>query len=163
MKNSSKVAVCAIIAAIYIVLTVGFAPLSYAMVQFRLAEILNLMAFINPIYGIGVVIGCFISNLFSPLGPIDWIVGTSATAFAVFFISKTKNLLVATLWPTIFSGLMVGAMLTHLFNDPLGITIASVAIGQFVVVTCVGYPVFRYILKNKRLMALLHCKNDGMP
>jgi len=154
--NTSKLAVCAIIAAMYIVLTVGFAPISYGMVQFRIAEALNLMAFINPVYGVGVVVGCFISNLFSELGPIDWVVGTSATAMAVFCISKTKNLLLASFWSTIFSGVMVGLMLTYVFNTPLILNIISVGIGQFVVMTCFGYPVFKYILKNKRLMAILN-------
>jgi len=156
IKSNSKIAVCAIIAAMYIVLTVGFAPISYGIIQFRIAEILNLMAFINPIYGIGVIAGCFISNLFSELGPIDWVVGTSATAMAVFFIARSKSLLVASLWPTIFSGVMVGLMLTYLFQIPLALSIASVSAGQFGVMTCVGFPVFRYMLKNKRLMAVLH-------
>ena len=155
MKINSKIAINAIIAAMYITLTVGFAPVSYGVIQFRLAEILNLMAFINPVYGIGVVIGCFISNLFSELGPIDWVVGTSATALAVCFISRTRNLLVASLWPTIFSGIMVGMELAYLFGMPLLLTIVSVAIGQFTVMTCLGYPIFRYILNNKRLKAFL--------
>jgi len=156
MKYNSKIAVCAIIAAMYIVLTVGFAPVSYGMVQFRIAELLNLMAFINPIYGIGVVLGCFISNLFSELGPVDWVAGTSATALAVYCISKTRSLFVSSLWPTVFSGLIVGLELTYIFNTPLAINIASVTIGQFTVMTCIGYPIFRYLLKNKRLMIILH-------
>jgi uncharacterized membrane protein len=154
--KTSKLAVCAIIAAMYIVLTVGFAPISYGMVQFRIAEALNLMAFINPVYGIGVVVGCLISNLFSELGPIDWVIGTTATALAVFCISKTKSLFIASLWPTAFSGIMVGWMLTFLYGIPLWMSIVSVAAGQFGVMTCFGYPVFKYVLKNKRLMAILN-------
>ena len=160
MRDNSKIAVCAIIAAMYIVMTVGFAPVSYGMVQFRIAEILNLMAFINPTYGIGVVVGCFISNIFSDLGPIDWGVGTTATALAVYCISKTRSLFVASLWPTVFSGTMVGLMLTYVYNTPLVLNIVSVAIGQFVVMTCLGYPIFRYLLKNKRLMSVLHSEKS---
>jgi uncharacterized membrane protein len=154
--NNSKLAVCAMIAAAYVALTVGFAPVSYGLVQFRIAEALNLMAFINPLYGVGVIIGCLVSNMLSWYGIIDLVVGTSATALAVFCISKTKSLLIASLWPTVFSGLMVGGMLTYLGVAPLWLSIVSVSVGQFAVMTCLGYPMFKYILKNKRLMAMLN-------
>ncbi len=154
--STSTLTVCAIIAALYVVLTLGFSGLGYNMVQFRIAEVLNLMAFINPVYGVGVVLGCLISNMFSPLGIIDVVFGTFATALAVFFIAKSPNLFIATLWPTIFSSLIVGYELTYLYQTPFLVNFASVAIGQFVVCTIVGFPLFKTILKNKFFLRLFN-------
>ena len=41
--------VSAVVAAIYVILTLGIAPISYGPIQFRVSEILNLLAFFNLI------------------------------------------------------------------------------------------------------------------
>jgi uncharacterized membrane protein len=157
MKNyfhPRRLAIAGMTAALYIALTLGFAPLAYKSIQFRFAEILNLMAFIDPIYGAGVVLGCFVSNIFSPLGPIDMVVGTLGTLIAVFAITRTKHLFIASLWP-MFANVLVAIELTVLFHSPLWFNIATVWIGEFVVVTCLGYPLFRLLIRNEKLMAFL--------
>lgn len=80
----------AIIAAIYVVLTISIGDFSYGPVQFRYSEILNLLAFLNPINAIGVTLGVFISNFWSTLGSIDLIFGTLHTAISLFLITRTK-------------------------------------------------------------------------
>ncbi|MCL2593363.1 MAG: QueT transporter family protein [Defluviitaleaceae bacterium] len=159
-RNITKIGATA---AIYFVLTLANSALSFGDVQFRISEILNLLAFINPIYGIGVVIGCFLANLTSPLGLLDPIFGTFATLLAVICISKTRKLqmamprklFIATLWPTIFSGPIVGFMLFWVLELPFFISTMWVSLGQFVVVTLAGYPIFRILHKNKALIEIL--------
>ena len=75
----------ALVAAIYVVLTVTppFNVLSYGAYQFRIAEMMNFMAFYNRKYIIGLTIGCMIANLFSPLW-IDVFVGGGSTL--IFYI-----------------------------------------------------------------------------
>ena len=86
----------AIVAAIYVVLTVTppFNVLSYGAYQFRIAEMMNFMAFYNRKYIIGLTIGCMIANLFSPLW-IDVFVGGGSTLvfvlLGVILFSKYKN------------------------------------------------------------------------
>lgn len=78
-KNGSKtrmLAYTALVAAVYAVLTVGVAPLSYGMIQIRFSEILVLLAFVDKRYAPGLILGCFIANCFSPLGMVDAIFGT---------------------------------------------------------------------------------------
>ena len=159
-KNLTKrIAITAVIAALYTVLTLGLSFMSYGSIQFRISEILNLMAFIDPIYGIGVIVGCFISNIFSPLGLPDMIFGTLATALAIFAITRTKNLFVASLWP-VFANTIVAIELTYIFPSPLWYNIITVWIGEFVVVVCAGYPLFKLLMRDSRIMkALMPNKN----
>ena len=58
----------AIIAGIYASLTISMAPVSYGAIQMRIPEILTLLAFVNPQFAPGLILGCFIANLFSPFG-----------------------------------------------------------------------------------------------
>ena len=128
--------------------------MSYGSIQFRVSEILNLMAFIDPVYGVGVIIGCFISNIFSPFGLPDMIFGTMATAIAVFAISRTKNLFIAAFWP-MFANIIVSIELTYINNTPLWYNIITVWIGEFVVVVCAGYPLFKLLMRDARIMDAL--------
>ena len=74
------VADIAIVAAIYVVLTVTppLNAISYGAYQFRISEMMNFMAFYNPKYIIGVTIGCMIANFFS-FGLLDVFVGGGST------------------------------------------------------------------------------------
>jgi len=146
----------AIIAALYATVTVLLAPISYGPVQFRISEIMVLLAFFDPFYIGGLTLGCFIANILGPNGVTDIIFGTLATFISVYAISltgkfvkdKKGSLIIASLWPTIFNGLIIGGMLTYLYKIQLLLSIGEVAIGEFVVVTIVGVPVISFI-QNK--------------
>jgi len=140
-----------IVAALYAALTVGFAPISYGPMQFRLSELLVVLAFIDKKYIPGLVLGCAIANMFSPFGIVDVIVGTIATFISVYAMSKTKNLFLATLWPTI-NCVFIGAELYYVAGLPFWLTTLYVAVGEFAVVTVIGYPLFKLLMKNERLM-----------
>ena len=128
MKNdlTKRLTRTAIIAAIYAVVTVAIAPLSYMGVQFRISEILVLLAVFDPLYIGGLTLGCLIANLLGPNGPLDVILGTLATFISVYAIYLTgkivKNyrakLLIASIWPTLFNGLIIGWMLNMLYGFP---------------------------------------------
>ncbi|KEH94045.1 QueT transporter family protein [Clostridium massiliodielmoense] len=160
MKNITvnKIAKIGIVAAIYAVLTAVIAPISYGAIQFRISEVMTLLAFIDPLYIPGLVLGCAISNLFSPLGVVDVVVGTTATFISVYMISKSRNLLVASLWPTI-NCVFVGAELYYLQHLPFWLISLQVAIGEFVVVTLIGYPMFRILIKKDHIIKLLKVSN----
>lgn len=82
----------AILAALYVVLTLLFSPLSFGPLQFRVSELLMFFILIDKRYIVGLTLGVFIANLFSPLGMVDLFFGTLATAIALLiYISVTKN------------------------------------------------------------------------
>lgn len=153
-------AASSMVAAIYVVLTVGLAPISYGAFQFRISEVLNLLVFFNPLYAPGLIIGCLISNLFSPLGIIDVVFGTLATVFSVVCISRTKNLFIASLWPTV-SCILIGAEIAYLEGltfIPFVTVTLSVMFGEFVVVTGLGVPLFKLLSANEGLCGILRFK-----
>lgn len=155
-KTVNRLVKTAIIAALYAVITIVLAPISYGPVQFRVSEIMVLLAFFDPFYIVGLTIGCFIANILGPNGLMDIILGTLATFISVYAISvtgkfvknKKASLLVASLWPTVFNGLIIGWMLNYLYQLPLVLSIGEVAIGEFVVVTIVGVPLIK-LIQNK--------------
>ena len=152
--NSKKMAMIGATAAIYAVLTVAMAPISYGAVQLRLSEVMTILAFVDPVFIPGLVLGNFIANLFSPFGLPDVVFGTLATFIAVFMMSKMKSMLIASFWPTIANGLIIGLELAIFTGAPFVSTALYVALGEFLVVTVLGYPVFKVVMKNKTIQNL---------
>ena len=117
MKNNltKRLTRTAIIAAIYAVVTLVIAPFAYGNIQFRVSEVLVLLALFDPLYIGGLTLGCLIANLLGPNGPMDVIFGTLATFISVYAIYLTgkiiKNykvkLLIASFCPTIFNGIII--------------------------------------------------------
>ena len=152
--SARMIAVTGITAALYAVLTMALPMLSYNAIQLRFSEILVLLAYLNPSYWPGLVLGCFIANFFRPNGLYDIVFGTLGTVVAVWGIIHSKRLFVATLWPTI-SMFVVSIGIALAAHIPYLPTVGTTMLGEFAVVTCIGYPVFRLLLKNQRVARLL--------
>jgi uncharacterized membrane protein len=152
----------AMVATLYVVLTLSFAPISYAGFQFRMSEILVLLCFYDPKYCVSLILGCFISNLFAPgIVIFDLIFGTLHTAISVFCISKCKkNLAIASLFPTIF-GFIVGIGISLSYSLPYFLSTAQVMLGEIVVILGLGYPLFKALEKNKAFMKAVDFKKTS--
>ena len=159
--TTKQMTVISLAAAIYVAITLSFSYLSYGQIQVRFSEAMTLLVFLNPIFAPGIVLGCFIANLFSSVNPVlDSIFGTLHSAVSVFFIAKfSKNLFIASLWPTAFSfiiGFMIILAIGEVWNFTAFATITgTVMIGQFIAVTVIGYPLFRLLMKNEKFMRLV--------
>ena len=108
----------ALLAAVYAVLTMGLAPISYGPVQVRISEFMTLLAFVNKKYIPGLVLGCFLANLASPFGVTDLLIGTFATFLAVYAMRFCPNLFLASLMPVLFNGVLIGAEMLYLAALP---------------------------------------------
>lgn len=77
-------ALAAMTATLYLVLTLPFASFSFGILQFRLAEILTVLPAVTWAAVPGVFLGCLLANLLNPqnLGLIDILGGSLATLFA---------------------------------------------------------------------------------
>ncbi|HOV40544.1 MAG TPA: QueT transporter family protein [Oscillospiraceae bacterium] len=159
MKNFStkRIARIAIVAALYFAVTLAVAPIAFGQVQFRVSEILVLLCFYNKDYCYSMGLGCLLANFFSPMWTLDVPFGTLATVIAVvLMVVLGKNLLIASLFPVIINGIIVGLELYVAFGGlPLWMFMASVAFGELVVVTIVGVPVFKLLEKNQTFMKLI--------
>jgi len=143
-----------IIAALYFVLTVAVAPLSYGqlgMMQIRVSEALCVLPFFTPAAIPGLFVGCVLANLFSFLGVVDVIFGSLATlaAASITYFIKSKWLL--PLPTVIVNAVAIGALLHFFyFSDvPLWIPIAYVGAGEAVACYALGMPLFFLLNKLK--------------
>ena len=114
MNKTKRIVITAAIAALYAVTTLVIAPLSFGSYQFRISEVLVLLALFDPLYIGGLTLGCFIANMLGPNGMMDIIFGTIATFISVVAVYYTPKiirnsksaLIIASLWPTIINGLI---------------------------------------------------------
>ena len=95
-NNTVKVlTIQALIAAIYVVLTVAIAPFSYGTIQFRISESLSQLVVFSKKYWFPFTLGVAIANIFSPLGIVDVFFGTLGTglalAISIFIFKFVKN------------------------------------------------------------------------
>ena len=98
----------AVLAAVYAALTVLLPIPQFGPVQCRLAEALTVLPFFFPAATPGLVVGCFIANLFSPY-PLDILCGTLATLLACLLTQRMPSRWLAPLPPVLCNALIVGA------------------------------------------------------
>ena len=89
-------------------LTVLLPVPQFGPVQCRLAEALTVLPFFFPAATPGLVVGCFIANLFSPY-PLDILCGTLATLLACLLTQRMPSRWLAPLPPVLCNALIVGA------------------------------------------------------
>lgn len=139
----------AMIAAVYTVVSLALAPISYGNIQVRIAEALTILPLLYKPSIYGVTLGCFLTNLLgafmgvNPTGFIDAIIGTLATFLAAecTYMLKDKTVKGFPLWsvlmPVIFNFFFVGAELAVLYfegNVVFGTLImgSEVAVGELI-------------------------------
>lgn len=137
----------AIIAAIYAVLTIILAPISYGPMQVRVSEALTVLPALTPAGIPGLFIGCLVSNVVGPYGIIDVLCGSLATGLAAICSYKLKNKpILVPLPPVIANGVVIGAMLHFAYGVPnLPACMAWVALGELAACYLMGYPLMRLL------------------
>ena len=90
-KGTQFLAEAAVIGAIYVVLTLLFAPLSYGEIQIRFSEALTILPFFTPAAIPGLFVGCIIANLFGGAIPVDIIFGSIATLIGAVFTYRLRS------------------------------------------------------------------------
>ncbi|MBC6315199.1 QueT transporter family protein [Listeria grandensis] len=145
----------AIVAALYVVVTMVVAPFGFTNIQFRLSEMFNHLIVFDKKYFFGVVIGVFIANFFSPLGWYDLVfgVGQSVISLGILiflnrFVTNVKIRMVLTTIVFSITSFLVAWELMLVLDFPFLYTWLTVAISEFIVLA-VGAPIMYYI--NKRV------------
>ncbi|HHZ11310.1 MAG TPA: QueT transporter family protein [Acholeplasmataceae bacterium] len=149
-----------VIAALYVALTLAVSPIAYGAVQFRISEILILLCFFRRDYIIGLSLGCAIANFFSPMPLTDVPFGTLATLLSAFLISRSRNLFIASLYPVIANGFIIGLQLHFVFKEPLFFAMGYVALGEFVTVSVAGVVIFKMLSKSKAFLELIEAEQN---
>lgn len=164
----------AVIAALYAALTIGQNLLlpgtASAAVQFRVAEVLAVLAIYTPAAIPGLTLGCVLANISSVtagLGFYDMIFGSLASLLAAITMYLLRNVRIknipflALLMPALFNGVIVGLEIAIFFTDSgftlPGFLIAGgcVALGELVVLTVLGIPMCILLNKQGRKMKIV--------
>lgn len=147
--DSKDIAVSALIAAAYAVLTIAISPISYGAIQVRISEMLVLLCFFNKKHAIGLTIGCFVANLASPMALLDVPFGTLATLLACLGIMFSKHLIVAIIFPILTNAFIVAGVLTSI-GEPYWMSVLTVGAGEAIVMV-VSYIIFMCFRKRENL------------
>lgn len=144
-KASSKtvynIVYAAAIAAIYVVLTMIFAPISFWAVQFRVSEALCILPYFTPAAIPGLFVGCFLSNLLGTAAPLDVIFGSLATLIGAVgsYALRDKKWLVC-LPPILSNTIIIPWVLRFAYgtDDLIPFAMLTVGIGEILAIGVLG-------------------------
>jgi uncharacterized membrane protein len=153
--RTTDLALIAIYASLYAALVVVLGGISYGPIQVRIAD--SMLGAV-PLLGIpgvlGHTLGVFIGNIFSPEGVLDLLntVPSFVMSFVVYYVYKrTKKDYTVIGTSVAYSavlGTTVGWMLSYLYQLPLFLTIAYVAIGNVIATVLIGWPIFKLLKRT---------------
>ena len=160
-KNTRYLVHCAMIAALYTVLThiqnLIFPNSASMAIQFRASEALCVLALFTPAAIPGLTLGTLLFNItFAQALPLDFLLGSLATLLATVFMYRSRNLtikgypLFALLMPAVFNALIVGWELSIYIGGGFLFNAVTVAIGELAVLLSLGSALY-YALRIRGL------------
>ena len=157
LYSTKGLAIGGMVAAIYVVLTLIFQPISFGAIQFRIAEAMTLMPIMTPYAVPGLFVGCLLANWLGGGIWFDVLLGSVATLLAAICTRKFRDRpALAAIFPTIFNGLIVGPVVYFAYvrapGDPVSVptllfNMGTVALGELAVCYVLGLPMI-YGLKK---------------
>ena len=143
----------AMIAALYVVLTMVFAPFSFREIQVRVSEALTILPAFTPAAVPGLFIGCLLANLLGGAAVPDVIFGSLATLIGAFFTWKLRNKhpFLAPVPPILSNMLIIPFVLRYAYGVPMAIPLMMLTVGFGEVLSCgvLGMLLY-YVLKKSQ-------------
>ena len=156
-NHTARLTQGAIIAALYVVLTVVFAPISFGPLQVRIAEILTILPMFTPAAIPGLFLGCILANLLGGAVALDVGFGSLATLIGAaggYLLRKNRWLVPL---PTVAAnGLIVPFVLRYGYGVelPIPLMMVYVAAGELLGCYVLGEILASVILKRERAFSL---------
>lgn len=157
--TTRRVVYIAVVAALYTVLTVALAPVSYSFIQFRVSEALKVFVLFDPWLSLGIGVGTFFANMASPyVGPWEliWMPITDMIggilAWAIYKVLGGKLPAIPMAIYAITTGLAVGIMLYTFGLGAFWVLSGAVVMSEFIILIG-GLPMMMRVgewLKNQR-------------
>ncbi len=124
----------AMIAALYAVLGIAFRPISFSVVQCRIAEALTVLPFFTLSAVPGLTVGCLLTNILGGADVLDVIFGTMATGMAAgasYLLRRNKWLV--PIPPIAFNAIIIPFVLkvAYMETTPVHLLMVTIFIGQF--------------------------------
>lgn len=134
--STRELAEGAIFAAAYIVLVFTLSTISYGAVQCRIADFMMMFCYKKKQNVIGYAIGGVLANMFSPIGPIDMVVGLIVCFIPGLIIYKVGAKIISAVAATVINGVFIALELYLVFAIPYLYALVTVSAG--VAVTAVS-------------------------
>lgn len=141
----SELAKTALIAALYVAVTVILAVISFGAIQLRLSEMFNYLALYHKRYVVAVTAGVVIANFMSPTWILDVPIGGIGTLLVLLLCRRvTRNIksdvlkMVVTAIIFALSMFTVAGQLTILYGLPFWLTYFTVGVGELLSMTVGG-------------------------
>ncbi len=149
----------ALIAALYIVLVFVFKPISFSMVQVRIAEALTILPFFTPAAIPGITIGCFLSNYLSGADMLDVIFGTLASFIgAIGSYQLRRHKFLVPLPPILANTIVIPWVLRFAYGETMPIYFMMLTVGIGEVVSCGILGLLLLFALNNYRGAIFHNK-----
>lgn len=153
-KNVLFMSQAAMIAAVYVVLTMVFAPFSFGEVQIRISEALTILPLFTPAAVPGLFIGCFLGNFLGGAILPDVIFGSIATLIGAVltYQLRNKNHFLAPLPPILSNTIIVPFVLRFAYGVtlPIPLMMFTVGIGEILSCGVLGMVLFFALNKYKQ-------------
>lgn len=155
-QKSSFMTHAAMIAAIYVVLTYIFAPISFGDIQVRIAEALTILPIFTPAAIPGLFVGCLIGNITGGAILPDIIFGSLATLIgAVFtYLLRKKSQFLCVLPPIISNVVIVPFVLKlgYGINLPIPFLMLTIGIGEVISCGVLGLILYYALRKYRKVI-----------
>ena len=158
-SHTYKIVLCAVIGALYTVMTMFLPAISYSVVQMRISEMLTVLPVFGGIFVLPLTFGCALSNLVgflmgvNPYGIPDVFIGSLASFAAaglcyLFRNIRIKNLPVLSVFmPVVINALVLGAEDMFILTGKRDfiqylITASKFGLGQMIPCVVLGLALF---------------------
>ena len=151
-KTPRYLASAAVIAALYVVLTLAVLPLASGAIQLRLSEALTILPVFVPAAIPGLTIGCLLANILGGCVFWDIVFGPIATLIGAVATRLLRNRgLWAVVPPIVSNMVIIPLVLRYAYELPESIPylMLTVGAGELLSAGVLGGILLRYIGKNK--------------
>ena len=144
----------AAIAAIYVVLTMVFAPISFGAMQVRIAEALTIIPLFTPMAVPGLFLGCLLANLLGGAVVLDVVFGSIATLIGAaggWLLRKNRWLVPI---PAIVANTVIVPLVLRYgygVDIPLILSVAYIAVGEIIGCYILGELLGTALLKRESI------------
>lgn len=153
MKNKKMLFLthAAMIAAIYVILTEVFAPISFSVGQVRIAEALTILPAFTPAAIPGLFIGCLIGNILGGAVLPDIVFGSLATLIGACFtyLLRKQNKLLVPLPPILSNTIIIPLILRYAYGLNYSILFMVLMVGTGEIISCGVFGMFLYSALEK--------------
>ena len=154
--RTARLAQGAVIAALYVALTIVFAPISFREVQVRIAEALTILPLFSGAAVPGLYIGCLLANFIGGAAVPDIIFGSLATLIGAVGtrMLRNKKPVLGVIPPILSNTLIIPFVLRYAYavELPIPVLMLSIFIGE--ALSCGVLGMILYYALNKRRNAI---------